>query len=185
MTEYTDGLSVQLINDMRVRAHQRAVHAAKEKAKKAKFNSTGIDDEDGHNNKNAVDITKSKDLMTTDYNGKVLAVKHVKVDVALPKLTPSYTKPTILQSIEIADKEEQRQLNMLKTQTNMQVDKMRREFIEDGMGFKTLSKDKSSSGISDIDHKKSSMNLIEKVQPGIGVVLSNGGEVINGPDYLS
>lgn len=67
----------------------------------------------------------------------------------------------------------------------MQVEKMRREFIEDGMGFKKLSKDKSSSGMSDIDHKKSSMNLIEKVQPGIGVVLSNGNDVINGPDYLS
>lgn len=44
--------------------------------------------------------------MTTDYNGKVLAVKNVKVDVALPKLTPSNTKPTVLEYIEIADKED-------------------------------------------------------------------------------
>lgn len=55
---------------MRVRAHQRALHAARERARKAKLAGGNNQDNDDYAVKNGQDITK-KD-MTTDHNGKII-----------------------------------------------------------------------------------------------------------------
>ena len=58
---------------------------------------------------------------------------------------------------------------------------MKREFIEDGMGFKTLSKlDKDQGPNND---RNSSMNLKEQVKPTFGTIVKNGEEVLKGLDY--
>lgn len=91
--KYHDGLTEHQINDMRVRAHQRAKHAAQEKAQKMKIAAgiASLTSED-YNSKNATDIMK-KD-MTTDHEGKAIAVRQLKGD-KLPSTMPSTTKSTV------------------------------------------------------------------------------------------
>jgi hypothetical protein len=52
--KYHDGLTEHQINDMRVRAHQRAKHAAQEKALKMKIAAgiASLTSEDNNNSKN-------------------------------------------------------------------------------------------------------------------------------------
>ena len=89
--DYNDGISEQLVNDMRIRAHQRALHAQREKSRKAKLTSaSGADDDDVVKGPN--DIMK-KD-MTTDHLGKIIQVKTVRTD-KLPKMQPSNTHTTV------------------------------------------------------------------------------------------
>lgn len=75
---------------MRVRAIQRAQHAARERARKAKLSGSGGEEDEGPKNGN--DINK-KD-MTTDHHGKIMQVKAPKAD-KFPKMIPSTTKSTI------------------------------------------------------------------------------------------
>lgn len=58
---------------------------------------------------------------------------------------------------------------------------MQREFIEDGMGFKTLQKESTDQGG---DQKGTSMNLREYVKPTYGSIVQHGEEINKGPDYL-
>jgi hypothetical protein len=58
---------------------------------------------------------------------------------------------------------------------------MKREFIEDGMGFKTLSKLDKDQGPN--NERNSSMNLKEQVKPTYGAIVKNGEEVLKGLDY--
>lgn len=59
---------------------------------------------------------------------------------------------------------------------------MRKEFIEDNMGFRTLQKEGNDQGG---DTKNVSMNLRDKVKPTYGVEVRNGEDSLKGPDYQS
>lgn len=69
----------------------------------------------------------------------------------------------------------------MKAEVGKQIDRLRREFIDDGMGFKTLQK----QGQEQNGDKNVSMNLKEKVLPTAGVDVKNGEEVIKGQDYYT
>jgi hypothetical protein len=58
---------------------------------------------------------------------------------------------------------------------------MRREFIDDGLGFKTLQRDTLKQAG---DGKIVSMNLKDNVHPTYGVEMKTGeGAIAKGPDY--
>lgn len=57
---------------------------------------------------------------------------------------------------------------------------MKREFIEEGMGFNVLRKEGLDLGSDAIG---ASMNLKDKVRPTFGVEVRNGDEVFKGADY--
>jgi hypothetical protein len=57
---------------------------------------------------------------------------------------------------------------------------MRKEFIDDGMGFRTLQKDTLKMAG---DGKIVSMNLKDNVKPTHGVEMKAGDVVSKGPDY--
>jgi hypothetical protein len=57
---------------------------------------------------------------------------------------------------------------------------MRKEFIDDGMGFRTLQKDTLKQAK---DGKLVSMNLKDNVKPSYGVEMKAGDVVAKGPDY--
>lgn len=73
-------------------------------------------------------------------------------------------------------------MQALKIQVNLQVEKMRKEFIQDNMGFNTLKKEGAEPGTGE---KIASMSLNDKVKPSYGVELRNGDDVQKGPDYQS
>lgn len=83
--DYNDALSENQINNMRERALQRALQLQKEKSRKAKLSRIGQSDDEGEKNANQADITK-KD-MTTDHNGKILAMKTLN-SAKLPSMAP-------------------------------------------------------------------------------------------------
>jgi hypothetical protein len=89
------------------------------------------------NSKNTNDIMK-KD-MTTDHEGKAIAVRQLKGD-KLPSTMPSTTKSTVDQKTGVKPSEDFKRLQTLKAEVGKQIDRLRREFIDDGMGFKTLQK---------------------------------------------
>jgi hypothetical protein len=57
---------------------------------------------------------------------------------------------------------------------------MRKEFIDDGMGFGTLRKETLKMAG---DGKTVSMNLKDNVKPSYGVEMKAGDVVAKGPDY--
>ena len=81
---------------------------------------------------------------------------------------------------EIIIKESSKQMQQLKITVNQQIDKMRKDFIDDGMGFRTLQKDTLKQAG---DGKLVSMNLKDNVKPSYGVEMKAGDVVAKGPDY--
>lgn len=73
-------------------------------------------------------------------------------------------------------------MQALKVQVNQQIEKMRKEFISDNMGFRTLQKEGQDAGG---ETKNVSMNLKDKVKPTYGVEVKNGDDVQVGPEYQS
>lgn len=59
---------------------------------------------------------------------------------------------------------------------------MKKEFIQDNMGFNNLKKEGAEQGTSE---KVASMSLKDNVKPSYGVELKNGDDVQKGPDYQS
>lgn len=175
---YTDGLTDNYIRDMRVRAHQRALYAQKEKAQKQRIAAGIASLTNDDNLKNGIDIMK-KDV-TTDHEGKAIIVKQLRPD-KLPSMVPTSTKSLVAQRKDVTANDDLKRLQSLKVQVNTQIDKMRRDFIDDGMGFKSLQK----SGTDQNGEKDISMNLKDKVQPTSGVEIKNGEDVLKGPDYYS
>jgi hypothetical protein len=57
---------------------------------------------------------------------------------------------------------------------------MRKEFIDDGMGFRTLQKETIKLAG---EGKIASMNLKDNVKPSYGVEMKSGDVVAKGPDY--
>lgn len=135
--DYADGISDYQINDMRVRAHQRALHAQRERARKAKL-VKGATEEESEMPKNGADIMK-KD-MTTDHDGKIIQIRAIRAE-KLPSMVPQTAKPIISQLKIVSAQENSKQMQALKVQVNQQIEKMRKEFINDGMGFRTLQKE--------------------------------------------
>jgi len=78
-------------------------------------------------------------------------------------------------------KDNQKQLQQLKAQVNTQIERMRKDFSEDNMGFRTLQKE----GQKQAGEKLVSMNLKEAVKPNYGVVVKNGEEINQGPDFMA
>jgi hypothetical protein len=78
-------------------------------------------------------------------------------------------------------KDNQKQLLQLKAQVNIQIERMRKDFSEDNMGFRTLQKE----GQKQAGEKLVSMNLKEAVKPNYGVVVKNGEEINKGPDFMA
>lgn len=58
---------------------------------------------------------------------------------------------------------------------------MRKEFIEDNMGFRTLQKE----GQKMAGDKLVSMNLKETVKPNYGIIVKHGEEINKGPDIMA
>ena len=96
--------------------------------------------------------------MTTDHAGKVLQQKTIRAE-KLPSMVPQTAKPAVSQRKDVTVREDQKKMQQLKQQVNQQIEKMKREFIEDGMGFKTLSKLDKDQGPN--NERNSSMNLKE------------------------
>ena len=90
--DYNDALSENQISNMRERAVQRAIQIQKDKSRKAKLSRIGQSDDETEKNTNQADITK-KD-MTTDHNGKILAMKTLNA-AKLPSMAPQTTKPAV------------------------------------------------------------------------------------------
>jgi len=78
---------------------------AKEKARKAKLAKMGQSEDEGERNSNQPDINK-KD-MTTDHQGKILAVKSINTG-KLPNMAPSTTKPQVSQKKDVIMRENQK-----------------------------------------------------------------------------
>ena len=88
--DYQDDIKEHTINDMRIRAHQRAIVAQREKARKAKIAKLGSEDEDSQERTKDKDLMK-KDMLTTDHDGKVLPIKAIRPE-SLPSMAPTGTK---------------------------------------------------------------------------------------------
>ena len=53
-------------------------------------------------------------------------------------MMPNTIKQTISTKRDVAVREESKKMQALKNSVNLQIQQMRKEFMDDGMGFKTL-----------------------------------------------
>jgi len=112
--EYDDLISDQTINDIRSHHIHKAALKAKDAKRKSRLTKSGSggsnDEEDGENvasNSNDPDIMK-KD-MTTDHNGKIIAMR-VLNGAKLPSMTPAYTKSCVLAKKDVILKDNAKQI---------------------------------------------------------------------------